>query len=696
METVECGAASLAMVLASLGRWVPLEELRRKCNVSRNGVSAANVALAAASYGLAARAFSRDVEQLKALPLPQILFWDFNHFVVLAGWSRGRFHIVDPAIGPRSLSQDEFGRHFTGVTLTFERGAGFTRSPRPPGVVSHLLAEARRSAPAVWFVFVASFVLALIGALIPSFAQIFIDDYLGQGFHDWLLPLLAAMLATTVLRTGLSWLQVRTLQLLTAKITIEMSAVFMWRLFHLPFDFFVHRSAGEISTRAQVGGIAGVVSGPLVQVGIALINMAILAAAMALYSLPLTAVALAFAGLNLLGLRWLERTMRESSVRLELLAGSAHATGIQGMALVEDYKATGTETLLFERMMDAELRHVEAEQRMGRVKALAAVMPYLSNGLMTVLVLGVGTLLVLGGHMTIGMLVGFHMLSEMFGAAIGTIFGLATALQATSGAMVRVRDTLDHPRDPIFPGEDGARETPAEIERLTGPVAGVGLRYAYGAGPEVLCGVDLAIAPGERVAIMGPSGCGKSTLGRLLVGLMEPTGGELRLDGRAMHDIPEAVFRSTVGYVDQAPYLFTGRMRDNIALWDATVDSAAVARAARDAAVDEVIARRPGTYESRVGENGGSLSGGERQMVAIARALVHEPAFLVLDEATSALDARSEERVLEGLRQRGVTCVMITHRPSMLRFCHRIIVMENGRIVSDTPNAGALETGALA
>lgn len=694
MEIVECGAACLGMVLASFGRWVPLEELRERCSVSRNGVSAADVVIAAKSYGLETHAYSHEVEALKSLPLPQILFWDFDHFVVLEGWSRGNFHIADPANGRRTLPAKEFSRHFTGVTLTFAPGASFSRSRRPAGILSHLFGQARQSLPALSLVFFASFLLGLVAILIPSFTQIFIDEYLGQGFDDWLAPLLGAMLVTTVLRTTLAWLQTQTLLALTAKITIEMSAGFIWRMLHLPFGFFLHRSTGEISTRAQMGGIAGAVTGPLVTAGISLLNMTMFAVAMTLYSPPLTAVCIGFAIVNLVAWRLLERLLRESSVRLELLAGSAHATAIQGMALVEDYKSTGTETLLFERLMDAELRHVDAEQRMGRARALATVVPHFSNGLMAVAVLGIGTLQVLGGGMTIGMLVGFYMLAEMFGSAMTSGFGLATALQTTSGAVVRVRDTLDQPPDPIFSQTAADAPAPVEIGRLTGPVTASGLRYAYGNGPEILHGIDLAFSPGEMVAIVGPSGCGKSTLGRLLIGLMRPTSGELRLDGRLLADIPEAVLRSSVGYVDQLPYLFSGRLRDNLTLWDATVETDAVVAAARDAAMHERIVMRPGAYDGRVGENGLGFSGGERQMLAIARALVHEPSFLVLDEATSALDTRSEEHVMESLRRRSTTCVLITHRPSAIRFCRRVIVMEAGMIVADGPPSTVLSPDA--
>ncbi len=690
MEVVECGAACLGMVLASFGRWVPLEELRERCNVSRNGVNAADLTKAAGTYGLATHAYSCDVDDLKDNALPQILFWNFDHFVVLEGWSGGRFHIADPAFGRRSLSAAEFGRHFTGVVLTFERTSSFTRSARPPGVGRYLLAQARRSGSALAFVGFASLLLGLFAILIPSFTQIFVDEYLGQEMHGWLLPLLGAMMVVAVLRTLLTWFQVDAVQVLTAKVVLELSAGFTWRLFHLPLSFFVRRSAGEISTRAQMAPIAGAVTGPLVQAGISLLNMLMFGAAMALYSLPLTGLCVLLALAGLLSLCWLERLMRDGSVRLEMLGGSAHAIGIQSMALVEDYKATGTESLLFERLMDAELRHVDAEQRIGRLKAFTAAFPHLFHGLMAALVLGVGSLQVFGGALTIGALIAFYMLSQLFAGTVGSLFSFTVALQATAGAVVRVRDTMDHPQDPVYDRRAAEPAPDSAAERLSGAMTASGLCYAYANGPLVLDGVDLTLAPGEMVALLGPSGCGKTTLGQLLVGMMQAGSGDLRFDGRRPEDIPERTFRGSMGYVDQLPYLFSGRVRDNLTLWDHTVETAVVAKAAQEAAIETAIVSRAGAYEGRVGENGVGFSGGERQMLAIARALVREPSFLVLDEATSALDTMSEEHVLLGLQRRAVTALVITHRTSAIRLCSRVLVMEQGRIVADGAPATVL------
>ena len=277
----------------------------------------------------------------------------------------------------------------------------------------------------------------------------------------------------------------------------------------------------------------------------------------------------------------------------------------------------------------------------------------------------------------------------MFGHAVAGVFNQAAAVQAASGGVARLRDTLDHP---LAHGLSTTTEPGAldGVERLSGHLVARGLGFAYEHESPVLHDIDLSIRPGEFVAIIGPSGSGKSTLGRLIVGLAQPSSGALHLDGRAMPKIPESELRSSVAYVEQAPDLFAGKIRDNLSLWDPTVDTDMLAGAARDAALAPLMARRPGGYDGRVGENGGGFSGGERQMLAVARALVRDPSLIVLDEATSALDANGEAMILDSLRRRGTTCIVITHRSSVLRFCHRVIVMNEGRIVADGPAATVL------
>jgi NHLM bacteriocin system ABC transporter peptidase/ATP-binding protein len=692
IEAVECGAACLQMVLASFGRHISLEALREQCGSTRDGIDAATLARVAEAHGLTPRAYSCDIAALRELALPQILFWNFDHFVVLEGWSGSRFHLKDPARGAVSLTEEEFSRSFTGIALTFERGPAFQRGGRKLPLLKVLLEHARGTYGAISVVFGLGFLGAVAAALIPGFTRIFVDDYLGQQFGNWLLPLLGGMTVALVFRVLLVWPNAAVL--LQTRMAVALSARFLWHLFHLPFNFFVTRSPGEISARAQSATqIGATVSGPLVQIGVSLISIAVYAAAMMLFSPLLTGLCLGFLMLNVLVMQWITMRVRDGSALVQTMMGRVHGQNIQAASLVEDYKAIGAENLLFGRLLDVELDHLNAEQTIGPLQKLIAVAPVVASGLLDALVLGAGAWQVLAGNLTIGGLIGFYMLSNLLAGPVSGLLGLWNAVQMTSGPLLRLQDVLQSKPDPIF-GASGTAPPPATefapSDRLSGATEVAGLGYRYGSGPPVLRDVSFSLAPGSMVAVVGPSGSGKTTLGRLLVGLMAPELGEIRFDGEAMADILPATLRGSIAYVDQAGFLFAGKIKDNITLWDQSLGKEEIATAARAAAVDEVIARRPGGYEGRIGEGGAGLSGGERQRLTVARALAIDPTFLVMDEATSALDTLSEEAVIDALRERGLTVVMVTHRASVIRRCDRVLLLEQGRLVAEGSPADLL------
>lgn len=685
IEATECGAAALHMVLAGFGRHVPLEEVRDRFGAARDGVDAATVIRVAGSYGLRARAFSCEIDALARLQMPQVLFWDFDHFVVLGDCSRNCFTVKDPARGEVRLGRAEVDRSFTGISITFEPEAGFERSGAPEGLLRGLLAHGQGAGLALASVLAIGLLQALTGVLIPGFTRIFVDDYIGRGFNDWMLPLLAAMAVALVFRTLLAWLRASVVLRLQSRLAVALSARLLWHIFHLPFGFFSGRSSGEVSARMQhATAVAGTIANPLVQIGVSLIGLAVYGAAMVLFSPTLAVLAFAFAGLNLALMHLLSRRVREGSVAVQSLTGRAHAANIQAAALLEDYKATGAEDTLFRRLMDVEIEQVNAEQRLGARQKLIAVLPILSAGMLDVVALGGGVWQVFAGQLTLGGLVGFQMLCSLFSGPLSSLLGLGTAVQLSAGAVNRLHDLLAYRRERAFGSEPEARVTVLDsgaTARLGGAVEAEKLSYSYAGGPPVLQDVSFALKPGSLTAVIGPSGSGKSTLGRLLVGLMPPQSGILRFDGRPAADHAAAVLRGSIAYVDQSPFLFAGKVRDNLSLWDQTLDGADLMRAARGADLERELARRPGGLDGRIGENGSGLSGGERQRLAIARALALDPAMLVLDESTSALDTLSEEAILDELRRRGATAVLITHRASVVRHCDSVLVLDKGRVV---------------
>lgn len=692
MEAAECGAACLAMVLAAFGRWETLDSVRDSCGVSRDGVSAADIVEAAGRRGLEASAYSREVEELAELPLPQILFWDFNHFVVLEAVGRRGFTVNDPAHGRREIGREEFGRRFTGVTLAFRPGPEFRPTPRPQSTSRRLAGLLRGSGGMFASVILTSFTMVALGVLVPGLTRVFVDDYLVQGRGDWLLPLLGGLIAVGALRAALAAVYTRGLLLLQTKIGAAVSAVFVWRLFRLPYEFFVRRSAVEISSRPQLAAqLAGIASGPMAQMATHLLAMLGYLLVMLAYDLWLTGVMVLFAVLEFSVLRLMRKRVEERAVHLQMAAGQAHAAAVQGTALLEQARAGGGEGLLFNRMLEAQARLVNSEQENGRTIRLLAALPYLGSRATTLALLGVGALLVIKTEMTLGTLLGFLMLASLFSSALSALTGISTAIGQSSAAIGRLGDALDHgATGAVAEADRSADEAPAATARIRLR----DLAFGYSNGEVLLRDLQLSVEPGESVGIMGASGSGKSTLARLLTGLVTPLGGEVSFESRAGDWRPAGL---GVGYVDQQPFLPAGSLRAALTLWNDKADNGEIQRALDDAEIAEAVASRPGGVDGLIGEGGGGFSGGERQRLALARALVVRPDILILDDATSALDEETEARILGNLRRRGVTVILLTNRASAIRHLDRVEGLHQGRLFPlDIEGAYQASEGAAA
>ncbi|SHO66495.1 ABC-type bacteriocin/lantibiotic exporter, contains an N-terminal double-glycine peptidase domain [Pseudoxanthobacter soli DSM 19599] len=678
MEAAECGPACLAMVLAAYGRWETLDAVRDSCGVSRDGTSAADIVEAARRRGMEADAYSRDVDGLAALGLPQILFWGFDHFVVLEAVGRDGFVINDPAHGRRVVDREEFGRRFTGVTLTFRPGPAFQRTRRPPGVARRLAAVLGGSWGMFACIVLTSLAMVALGVVLPGLTRVFVDDYLVQGNREWLLPLLGGIIAIGAFRSVIAALYTRGLLLVQTKVTAVVSARFVWRLFHLPYDFFVRRSPVEISARTQYAGqLGGIVAGPFAQTAVNVLAVAGYVVIMLLYSVAMTAVCVGFAALELLVLRLVTRRVQDEAVHLQMAAGQAHSAAVRGAALLEQARVNGSETQLFSHMVEAEVRLINSEQKSGWTTRMLMALPFAMSRLTTLAVLGVGALVVMTTETTLGTLLGFLMLSGLFSASIGALTGFGTAIGQSTAGIGRLGDVLDH----IGAQDDADDAGRPPLPLPTGRIALRDVGFSYPHGQPVLSGIELAIAPGECIGIMGGSGAGKSTLARLVVGLAAPTRGTIRFEASPDAGTDAWVPKcDAVGFVDQAPFFPKGPIRSALTLWDAGETDEDIARALADAELLEAIASRQGGLDGQVGENGVGFSSGERQRLAIARALVHAPRILVLDDATSALDEDTEARVLENLRRRGATLLLLTNRASALQHMDRVMALHGGRL----------------
>ena len=685
MEAVECGAAALGIILGYYGRVVPLEELRAACGVSRDGSKASNIVKAARGYGLTARGYKKDPDELRALAPPFIAFWHFSHFLVIEGFGRRGVYVSDPASGRRVATYEEFDQAYTGVVLTFEPGPDFRKGGSRPSLLAAIRKRLRGSEWALAFVVLASLGLVVPGIVIPIFSQIFVDQYLVEGSRDIILPLLIGMLLTAFLRAALTWLQLHYLLRLQTKLSISMSSTLLWHTLRLPIEFYDQRYAGEVGSRVTINDrIAQLLSGQVATTALNVLTVLFYVVVMFQYDIILTLIGVFFGALNFVALRFVSRRRIDTNQRLLLERGKLTGVSMGGLQSIESLKATGSESDFFVRWAGLEAKLLEAQQELGTRTQVVSGVPAVLAALATAAVLGVGALRVMSGDLTIGMLVAFQSLMASFMAPIGQMVSLGTTLQETRGDLNRVEDVLRYEPDPQVPAKIASEETisPDMPAELSGYLQLQDLTFGYSRLEAPLIeGFSLTLEPGSRVALVGASGSGKSTVAKLVSGLYPPWKGEILFDGQPRANVPHDLLTSSLAMVDQDISLFEGTVKENLTLWDHTITQSSLVRAARDACIHDDVAARQGGYESAVEEAGGNFSGGQRQRLEIARALVGDPTIVIFDEATSALDNRTQAIVRSSLQDLKATRLVIAHRLSTIISADRIYVLKAGRIV---------------
>ncbi|WP_418960166.1 NHLP family bacteriocin export ABC transporter peptidase/permease/ATPase subunit [Streptomyces tritici] len=683
MEAVECGAAALAMVLAHFGRHVPLEELRIACGVSRDGSRASNVLKAARSYGLQAKGMQMEPAALAGVRPPAILFWEFNHYVVYDGTGRrfGRrgVHINDPDKGRRFVPAEDFDTSFTGVALVFEPTDDFRPGGRRPGMLQALPARLRGTTGTLLATLLASLLLVAVGAALPALSRTYIDLFLIGGQASLLGPLFASMGALVALTAVLTWLQQANLlrgRIISSTLS---SARFLRHLMRLPVGFFAQRSPADLVQRLQSNdAVAETLARDLTAAAVDGIVVLLYAVLLWTYDPQLTLVGVGIALLNVVAMRIVVRLRATGTQKLRADSARLTNTSYTGLQLIETMKATGGEQGFFRRWAGQHATTLDVQQRLGVPSAvLAVVAPTLATA-NSALILWIGGLRAVEGHLSIGLLVAFQALVARFSAPITRLNGVAGRIQDFAADLARLKDVENFPVDPVYWGPDPESDT----RRLKGHVSLENITFGYSPlDKPLLSGFSLSVGPGQQIALVGGSGSGKSTVSRLISGLYSPWEGVIRIDGQRLDDIPRGTLAASVSFVDQDVFLFEGTVRDNVALWDPSIPDEAVTAALRDAALLDVISRRPDGIHGRVEQDGRNFSGGQRQRLEIARALVRRPSVLVLDEVTSALDAETERTIIDNLRRRGCACVVIAHRLSTVRDSDEILVLDHGTVV---------------
>lgn len=689
MEAVECGAAALGIILGYYKRFVPLTELRQECGISRDGSKAPNILKAARHYGLNAKGFKAELAGLKELKPPYIIFWSFNHFLVVEGIEKNKVYLNDPGAGRRTISHEEFDRAFTGVVLTFEPGPDFRKGGKPRAILPALLARLKSSKQAIAFCLIVGLLLTLTRLGAAGFSQIFVDEILLKNQEKWLRPLLLGMGLTVLLQGLLTWLQSYYLTRLSTKLSITTSSQFLWHILRLPATFYAQRYAGEIGSRMQLNdNVASQLSGPMATTFIDITMIALYVGLMLTYDRPLTGLVIFFAFINFIALYWISRQQENANISMSLEFGKVSGVAVSSIQAIETIKASGLEGNTFTKFAGNYAKANNAMQMVNTQNQFVTGLPILLTALANAAILIAGGWRVMDGDLTIGMLVGYQALAGSFLSPINRLVNFGNNLQSVGADLNRLEDVLQNAVDPEVAREttlEKAKQFPlltTSVHQLQGYLELHDVTFGYNhLEAPLIDHFSLSLKPGQRVAFVGGSGSGKSTLAKLICGLYLPLSGEILLDNVPREQIPRELLANSLAMVEQDIFLFGGTVRENLTLWDATISENDLITACKDADIHEAIVALPNGYDTKLSEGGMNLSGGQRQRLEIARALVRNPSYLVLDEATSALDSESEQIIEQNLRRRGCTCIVVAHRLSTIRDCDEIIVLQQGKVL---------------
>ena len=693
LEALECGAASLAMVMAYYDKWVPLEQVRSDCGVSRDGSKAKNVALAAMHYGFGVKAFRYDPETIrKEASFPCIIHWNMNHFVVLDGFKGNHAYLNDPARGDIEVTMEEFDECFTGVTIIPTPGPNFEPSGKQKSTLEFAKKRLVGAGAAVAFVMITTAIGYLFGIINSFTSRIFMDRLLTGVNPDWVDPFMVMMVGLAILQLVVAWAQAVYSLRINGKMAVIGSTSYMWKVLRLPMTFFSQRQAGDIQGRLALnssiaGTLVNTLSPLLINTAMAVFYLAV----MLNQSVPLTLIGLSALAINIAVSGYISK-QRVNITRVQMRDQAKLAsTKASGIAMIETIKSSGAENGFFQRWAGYQASVNTQAVKVNKTNMLVGKIPMLLTDIANYGVLVLGVYLTMQGEYTLGGVMMFQGFLNSFMTPAQSLVTAGQTIQEMRTQMERIEDVMEYPEDETlsaYKGDteaDAAAETKTEapaLSKLQGRVELKNVTFGYSKlEPPLIEDFSLTLEPGERVALVGGSGCGKSTVAKLVSGLYQPWSGEILFDGKPRSAYPRDVMVGSLAVVDQDITLFEDTISANIKMWDSTIEDFEVIMAARDAQLHDDIAKLPDGYMHKLSSGGKNLSGGQRQRMEIARVLVQDPTIVIMDEATSALDARTEHGVVNAIHDRGITCIVIAHRLSTVRDCDEIIVLDRGKVV---------------
>ncbi len=694
LETLECGAACLCMILAYYDKWIPLEQVREDCGVSRDGSNAGNILKVARFYGMNAKGYRYEPNALKAQgKFPCIVHWNFNHFVVLDGFKGDKAYLNDPAKGAYSLSMKDFDEAFTGICLEFEPTDSFTPSGKPKSMLGFAAKRLKGTGTAIVFTVLTSIIAALMGFIRPAFSRVLLDHLLSGTDLEWTTSFLIFLGIFNLIEITMSALQAIYLLRINGKMAAVGNASYMWKILRLPMRFFSQRMSGDIQGRQRTNAsIANNLIGTFAPLLLNTAMMIFYLVVMLRYSVMLTMIGLVSMTINALVSNYIsQKRINITRVSMRDSAKLSSAT-VSGIEMIETIKASGAENGYFKKWAGYQASVNTQQVKFLKLNQYLGMIPQFVSTLANNTVLFLGVWLTMQGEFTVGMVMTFQGFLASFMSPAMNLVSAGQKLQEMRTQMERIDDVMEYPEDKVFDESDSSEN----LNKLSGKIELKNIVFGYTPHAEPLIkDFSMSLSTGKSVAIVGASGCGKSTMSKLIAGLYKPWSGEILFDGKTMNQIPRNVFRGSLAVVDQDIILFEDTIANNIKMWDDSIEDFEMILAAHDAQIHDDIMRRPKGYHHKLIEGGKDFSCGQRQRIEIARSLAQDPTIVVLDEATSALDAKTEYEVVKAIRKRGITCIVIAHRLSTIRSCDEIIVMEQGVIKSRGTHKELMENSEI-